>query len=157
MKYEVGDLLYSNDFTSWYESGLHTIVEVDSKDIHFPYRLQSPTGNKQWLSEASLEMCYTRLPKVAGNPKVTGEPMPAKTPSIQTKLMELLLDELELHTHKDFEITYVKDGKKVSVNVEEVDPKEIVDDLLIDGESVKTGMYNDGKAVMGIKIQNPFR
>lgn len=151
MKYEVGDLLYSNDFTSWYESGLYTIVEVDSKDIHFPYCLQSPTGNKQWLSEASLEMCYTRLPKV------TGEPMPAKTPSIQTQLMELLLDELELHTHKDFEIAYVKDGKKVSVSVEEVDPKEIVDDLLIDGESVKTGMYNDGKAVMGIKIQNPFR
>lgn len=151
MKYEVGDLFYSNDFTSWYEGGLHTILEIDSHDMGLPYYLQDPSGGKHWFSEESLDKHYTRLPKV------TGEPMPAKTLSIQTKLMELLLDELELHTHKDFEIAYVKDGKKVSVSVEEVDPKEIVDDLLIDGESVKTGMYNDGKAVMGIKIQNPFR
>lgn len=157
MKYEVGDLLYYNDFKSLFDSGLHTIVEVDLQNTGLPYHLQSPLGVKKWFSKESLDNNFTRLPKVAGNPKVTGEPMPAKTPSIQTQLMELLLDELELHTHKDFEIAYVKDGKKVSVSVEEVDPKEIVDDLLIDGESVKTGMYNDGKAVMGIKIQNPFR
>lgn len=157
MKYEVGDLLYYNDFTSLFDSGLHTIVGVDLQDTGLPYHLQDPSGGKHWFSEESLDNNFTRLPKVTGNPKVTGEPMPAKTPSIQTKLMELLLDELELHTHKDFEIAYVKDGKKVSVSVEDVDTKEIVDDLLIDGESVKTGMYNDGKAVMGIKIQNPFR
>lgn len=157
MKYEVGDLLYYNDFTSWYESGLYIIVEVDSKDIHFPYCLQSPTGNKQWLSEASLEMCYTRLPKVSGNPKVTGDPMPAKTSSIQTTLMELLLDELELHTHKDFEIAYVKDGKKVSVSVEDVNVGGDPNDLFIDGESFGTGLFNDGKVKSGIKIENPFR
>lgn len=156
MNYEVGDLLYYNDFTSLFDSGLHTIVEVDLQDTSLPYRLQSPLGVTKRFSKESLDNNFTRLPKVSGNPKVTGEPMPAKTPSIQTKLMELLLDELELHKHKDFEITYVKDGKKVSVSVEDVDPKEIVDDLLIDGESVKTGMYNDGKAKIGIKIQNPF-
>lgn len=142
MKYEVGDLLHSNDFTSWYEGGLHTIVKVDSGDTVLPYYLQAPSGDKKWVSEKSLDKYFTRLPKV------TGEPMPAKTPSIQTQLMELLLDKLELHTHKDFEIAYVKDGKKVSVSVEDVDTKEVVDDLLMDGESFGTGLFNDGSIKM---------
>lgn len=83
--------------------------------------------------------------------------MPAKTSSIQTTLMELLLDELELHTHKDFEIAYVKDGKKVSVSVEDVNVGGDPNDILIDGKSVGTGLFNDGKVKSGIKIQNPFR
>lgn len=151
MKYGVGDLLFSNDFTSWYEGGLHTIVEVDSQDTGLPYRLQAPSGDKNWFSEESLDECYTRMPKI------TGEPMPAKTPSIQTQLMELLLDELELHTHKDFEITYVKDGKKVSVSVEDVNVRCDPNDIFIDGQSVGTGLFNDGTVKSGIKIQNPFR
>lgn len=142
MKYEVGDLLYSNDFTSWYDGGLHTIVEIDSQDTGLPYRLQAPSGNEQWCSEESLDKYYTRLPKV------TGEPMPAKTPSIQTHLMELLLDELELHKHKDFEITYVKDGKKVSVSVEDVNVRCDPNDIFICGESVGTGLFNDGSIKM---------
>lgn len=142
MKYEVGDLFYSKDFTSWYEGCLHTLVEIDSSDTCLSYYLQDPSGNGHWFSEKCLNDTFTRLPKV------TGEPVPAKTPSIQTQLMELLLDELELHTYKDFEISYVKDGKKVSVSVEEVDLKEIVDDLLIDGKSVGTGLFNDGSIKM---------
>lgn len=142
MKYEVGDLLYSNDFTSWYESGLYTIVKIDSHDTDLPYYLQDPSGGKHWFSEESLDKYYTRLPKV------TGEPMPAKTPSIQTKLMELLLDELELHTYKDFEIAYVKDGKKVSVSVEDVNVGWDPNDILIDGTSVGTGLFNDGSIKM---------
>lgn len=138
MKYEVGDLLYTDDNTGWYEVGLYTLVEIDSGDTYLPYSLKDPSGNEQWFSEECLNDNFIKLKKV------TEEPMPAKTPSIQTTLMELLLDELELHTHKDFEISYVKDGKKVSVSVEEVDPKEIVDDLLIDGKSVGTGLFNDG-------------
>lgn len=130
---------------------MYTVVEIDSGDTCLPYYLRSPSGSEHWFSEKSLDDNFIRLTKV------TGEPVPAKTPSIQTTLMELLLDELELHTHKDFEISYVKDGKKVSVSVEDVDPKEIVDDLLMDGESFGTALLNEGKAVVGIKIQNPFR
>lgn len=157
MKYEVGDLLYYNDFTSSFDSGLHTIVGVDLQNTGLPYLLQPPLGAKEWFSKESLDNNFTRLPKLPGNPKVTGEPMPAKTPSIQTKLMELLLDELELHKHKDFEITYVKDGKKVSVSVEDVNVGCDPNDILIDGKSVGTGLFNDGKVKSGIKIQNPFR
>lgn len=157
MKYEVGDLLYYNDCTSLFDSGLHTIVEVDLQNTGLPYHLQPPLGVKKWFSEESLNDNFTRLPKVSGNPKVTGEPMPDKTPSIQTKLMELLLDELELHTHKDFEISYVKDGKKVSLSVEDVNVGCDPNDLFIDGESFGTGLFNDGKVKSGIKIQNPFR
>lgn len=157
MKYEVGDLFYSKDFTSWYEGGLHTIVKIDSHDTGLPYYLQDPSGSKHWFSEECLNDNFTRLPKVSGNPKVTGDPMPAKTSSIQTTLMELLLDELELHTHKDFEIAYVKDGKKVSVSVEDVNVGGDPNDILIDGKSVGTGLFNDGKVKSGIKIQNPFR
>lgn len=138
MKYEVGDLFYSNDFTNWYDGGLHTIVKIDSHDTGLPYLLQDPSGDKHWFSEECLNDSFTRLPKV------TGEPMPAKTLSIQTKLMELLLDELELHTHKDFEIAYVKDGKKVSVSVEDVNIGCDPNDILIDGKSVGTGLFNDG-------------
>lgn len=151
MKYEVGDLFYSNDFTSWYEGGLHTLVEIDSSDTCLPYYLQDPSGSEHWFSEECLNDNFTRLPKV------TGEPMPAKTPSIQTTLMELLLDELELHTHKDFEISYVKDGKNVSVSVEDVNAGSDPNDILMDGKSVGTGLFNDGKVKSGIKIQNPFR
>lgn len=157
MEYEVGDLLYYNDDTGWYEGGLHTIVEIDFHDTDLPYYLRSPSGSDHWFSEECLNDNFTRLPKVSGNPKVTGEPMPAKTPSIQTKLMELLLDELELHTYKDFEIAYVKDGKKVSVSVEDVNVGSDPNDILIDGKSVGTGLFNDGKVKSGIKIQNPFR
>ena len=144
MKYEVGDLLYYNDFTSLFDSGLHTIVEVDLQNTGIPYHLQSPLGVKKWFSGESLDKYFTRLPKVTINTEVTGETMPTNTPSIQTQLTELLLDELELHKHKDFEIIYIKDGKKVSVSVEDVDPKEIVEELLIDGEYFGTGWYNDG-------------
>ena len=151
MKYEVGDLFYSNDFTGWYEGGFHTLVKVDSGDTILPYYVQAPSGDKKWFSKKSLDKYFTRLPKV------TGEPVPAKTPSIQTKLMELLLDELELHIHKDFEISYVKDGKKVSVSVEEVNAGCDPNDIVMDGKSVGTGLFNDGKVNSGIKIQNPFR
>lgn len=151
MKYEVGDLFYSKDFTSWYEGGLHTLVEIDSSDTCLPYYLQDPSGNGHWFSEKCLNDTFTRLPKV------TGEPVPAKTPSIQTTLMELLLDELELHTHKDFEISYVKEGKKVSVSVEDVNVGSDPNDILMEGKSVGTGLFNDGKVKSGIKIQNPFR
>lgn len=146
MKYEVGDLFHSNDFTSWYEGGLHTLVNVDSGDTILPYYLQAPSGAKKWFSEKGLDKYFTRLPKEAENQKVTGEPVPAKTPSIQTTLMELLLDELELHMYHGFEISYVKDGKKVSVSVEDVNVERDPNDILMDGKSAGTGLFNDGES-----------
>lgn len=151
MKYEVGDLLYTDDNTGWYEVGLYTLVEIDSGDTYLPYSLKDPSGNEQWFSEECLNDNFIKLKKV------TEEPMPAKTPSIQTTLMELLLDELELHTYQDFEIYYVKDGKKVSVSVEDVNVERDPNDILMDGKSVGTGLFNEGKVKSGIKIQNPFR